>query len=107
MNKENTFEYDELIRLIKGLKQEIKAKSDTEEILLQKIEKLRNENKLLKGQLLQRPSSTEKFNETISKGKVQKVFEDGRKEILYRNGSIRKIIYPNNTSRIYFANGDI
>jgi hypothetical protein len=35
------------------------------------------------------------------------VFEDGRKEILYRNGSIRKMIYPNGTSRTYFANGDI
>jgi uncharacterized small protein (DUF1192 family) len=39
--KENTFEYDELIRLIKGLKAELKAKTETEEVLLQKIEKLR------------------------------------------------------------------
>ena len=52
-------------------------------------------------------AADEKFNETVSKGKVQKVYEDGRREILYHNGSIRKVIYPNNTSRTYFANGDI
>ena len=49
----------------------------------------------------------ERFSETVSKGKIVKVYEDGRREILYHNGSIRKVIYPNNTSRTYFANGDI
>ena len=43
----------------------------------------------------------------MATGKIQKVYEDGRKEILYHNGSIKKVLYPNSSSRTYFANGDI
>mmetsp|Transcript_10069 Transcript_10069/g.15044 ORF Transcript_10069/g.15044 Transcript_10069/m.15044 type:complete len:450 (+) Transcript_10069:40-1389(+) len=39
-------------------------------------------------------------------GKVQKLYEDGRKEVVFKNG-IRREVYPNGYSVVYFSNNDI
>lgn len=39
-------------------------------------------------------------------GKIQKLYEDGRKEIIFNNG-VRREIYPDGYTVVYFSNNDI
>lgn len=39
-------------------------------------------------------------------GKIQKIYEDGRKEIIFNNG-VRREVYPDGYTVVYFTNNDI